>query len=132
MDLLKLVTELRTAAESAMEAPASNFYNTNVNMPEGHPESKNTSEWDPLWLLQNLQEVNSCMMAVANTDGTNNNIGKRPLPKTPASTSPGLQSRFHHIHHQHSHHQRSCSGGGHMRSPVPHAERRLPPLPTPP
>lgn len=101
----------------------------------GVSESQNVS-WDPLFLLQSLKEVNSCLNTLAASIATNKSNGKASTLKTPnsATYSPLFE---HHSNHQSTNANGAGGGSGctginvaALRSAVPHSERHLPPLPS--
>ncbi|CDS40514.1 plexin a4 [Echinococcus multilocularis] len=130
-----LITELRTVVTT--EASASDLSCNAMGNTESYPYSHGTSSlrgdfldhqnnnWNPLCLLQTLQEVNSCMMTVICSGSKNSSNDKLSTSKPPPS-SP--QSSVLQPHHQLS----NGRGQSSLRSVVPNSERKLPPLPTPP
>ncbi|KAL5113085.1 Plexin-B1 [Taenia crassiceps] len=130
-----LIAELRTVATA--EVPTSDLSCNVMGNTESYPYSRGTTSlrgdflehqnnnWNPLCLLQTLQETHSCMMAVACSNSKKNGNDKPSVSKPPPSSpQPSILQ---------PHHQLSNGGGqSNLRSVVPHSERRLPPLPTPP
>ncbi|KAM7541407.1 hypothetical protein Aperf_G00000026232 [Anoplocephala perfoliata] len=149
-----LVSELQTAIEAG-NTPTTNLPFSGMGNTDGYPYSYSTgslrdgtaltesqdADWDPLCLLQTLQEVNSCMMAVASSAANNSN-GKTSTLRTSvsATTSPRSHRTFQHSHHRPTNGNGGGRGGGGggaggsngaiLRSAVPRSERRLPPLPS--
>lgn len=100
----------------------------------GLSQSHNVN-WDPLSLLQSLNEVNSCMTTVAASTTINSSNEKASTLK---SSNSATNSPFFETHSRHQPTNGNGTGGGGcagisvktLRSVVPHSERRLPPLPS--
>ncbi|KAL5962337.1 Plexin-A4 [Taenia solium] len=110
---------------NVMENTESYSYSHGTTSLQGDFLEHQNNNWDPLCLLQTLQEVNSCMMAVACSSS------KRSSDDKPSTSKPQPSSPLPSVlqpHHQLS----NGRGQSSLRSVVPHSERRLPPLPTPP
>ncbi|VDL61358.1 unnamed protein product [Hymenolepis diminuta] len=144
-----LVSELETATGAGTMPTADVSYNAmgdtdrylysdgtgSLQGGAGVSESQNVS-WDPLFLLQSLKEVNSCLNTLAASIATNKSNGKASTLKTPnsATYSPLFE---HHSNHQSTNANGAGGGSGYtginaaaLRSAVPHSERHLPPLPS--
>ncbi|VDM33483.1 unnamed protein product [Hydatigera taeniaeformis] len=129
-----LVAELRPVV--TREVPTSDLSNVMGSM-ESYPHEHGTTNlrddslqhqngnWNSLCLLQTLQEVNTCMMAVACSDSKTSSNDKPSTFTPPPSSSQASVLQPHH--------QLNNDGVQSTLRPVlSHLKRRLPPLPTPP